>query len=94
MNGVAVARNQQAFRWGRRYATDPAAVLEASGHHQARTLVVLREHGGSGAPVALPGDLPPGVRRLVEVRVPELVADQGVGLARNYLEVVGAGRRT
>jgi indolepyruvate ferredoxin oxidoreductase len=86
LNGVAVARNHQAFRWGRRFAVDPVGVLAASGQNAnpvARTI-----ERGTHPGIALPEDLPDGVRRLVEVRVPELVAYQSSSLARDYLDVV------
>jgi len=83
LNGVAVARNQQAFRWGRRYAIDPATVLAAAGHRDA---LVAPRPAVNGA--SLPEDLPAAVRQLLEVRVPELVAYQGPRLARGYVDAV------
>jgi indolepyruvate ferredoxin oxidoreductase len=103
LNDVAVERNRQAFRWGRRYVLDPAgAVSDAWEGHAA----------GGGTPVSLtarrgvpqvpprplvrarallamvPGDAPASVRRLLELRVPELVDYQGIKVAGSYLDTV------
>jgi len=104
LNGVAVERNRQAFRWGRRFVLDPDATLAAAADAHATAT------GGPAAPTpteTLPrvparalasaaalldpvaDELPAPVRRLVEVRVPELVDFQSTRVARRYLDAVG-----
>jgi indolepyruvate ferredoxin oxidoreductase len=87
LNGVSVEMNTHAFRAGRLLVVDPAwartlprrrlgAIVETpelSDH--ARQLV--DEIGATGE-----------LRRLLEIRVPELIDYQSAGYARQYLEVV------
>jgi indolepyruvate ferredoxin oxidoreductase len=87
LNGVSVEMNQLAFRWGRMAVLDAArveaAVVQAQGKvepvrvlsAEARALI-----DGSGAT----GEL----RRLLEIRVPELIAYQDAGYARRYVDFV------
>ncbi|WP_210495470.1 indolepyruvate ferredoxin oxidoreductase family protein [Patulibacter sp. SYSU D01012] len=86
LNGAAVESNLAAFRWGRAAAANPEAVEaaltvappappETRAHRRGRALVA-----GSSAQ----GEL----RRLLEVRVPELVAFGGADAAREYLREV------
>ena len=87
LNGVAVEMNLEAFRLGRLAVAHPARVAavldrpagqaapEATLDGEARALVE-----GSGAQ----GEL----RRLIELRIPELVAYQDIRYARQYAEFV------
>ncbi len=81
INGVAVAVNIAAFRWGRVAVADPGVFAAAM--------------AGAGAAAPTPG--PPGLnlgdlagetRRLAAVRAAALVDYQGDGTARRYLDVV------
>jgi indolepyruvate ferredoxin oxidoreductase len=100
LNGVAVEMNLQAFRWGRLYVQDRAMV-----ERQLRELAVpdeaaptplgeLEAHRPKAAAAArrlladagLTGEL----RRLVEIRLPELILYQNVRYARRYLDFVAA----
>ncbi|MCV7334410.1 MULTISPECIES: indolepyruvate ferredoxin oxidoreductase family protein [Mycolicibacterium] len=83
INGVAVAANVAAFRWGRVAVADPAAFAAAvsAGRPQSASAVVDRE--------LLAGTTFDGaVRRLVEVRAGELVRYQNAKVARHYVETV------
>jgi indolepyruvate ferredoxin oxidoreductase len=87
LNGVSVEMNQLAFRWGRMAVLDAtrveAAVVQAQGKvepvralsAEARALV-----DASG----VTGEL----KRLLEIRVPELIAYQDPGYARQYVDFV------
>jgi indolepyruvate ferredoxin oxidoreductase len=88
LNGVSVAMNTQAFRAGRLVVADPswAATLKRRRvgaldetavplTAEARTLVDM-----AGAPDA--------TRRLLEIRVPELIDYQDAAYARRYVDVV------
>ncbi|HVL86024.1 MAG TPA: indolepyruvate ferredoxin oxidoreductase family protein [Pseudonocardia sp.] len=86
LNGVAVAANTAAFRWGRVAVADPAAFAAATAGD------------GPGAAPAAP-ELPAGIdlgelagepRRLVAVRAAQLVAYQGERTARAYVADVRA----
>jgi indolepyruvate ferredoxin oxidoreductase len=88
LNGAAVDKNLAAFAWGRAVVAAPEAVEAATRPPEAavparelsaaeRELVALAVNGDRGE-----------LRRLVEVRVPELVAYQDEAYARRYAEVV------
>jgi indolepyruvate ferredoxin oxidoreductase len=86
LNGAAVEKNLAAFAWGRAVVAAPDAVEEATRAPEApahelteseRELVTLAVDGDTGE-----------LRRLVELRVPELVAYQDEGYARRYAEAV------
>ena len=87
LNGVAVAANTAAFRWGRVAVADPAAFASATG-----------SDAGDAGPAGSP-DLPAGLdlgelagetRRLAAVRAAQLVGFQNTATARRYLDVVRA----
>jgi indolepyruvate ferredoxin oxidoreductase len=88
INGVAVEMNLLAFRWGRMAVVDrkqvDAAVVQATARPtdqpqavgaEARALVDLA--GASGE-----------LERLLEIRVPELIAYQNAAYARRYVDFV------
>ncbi|WP_405539342.1 indolepyruvate ferredoxin oxidoreductase family protein [Streptomyces sp. NBC_00075] len=87
LNGVAVERNIQAFRRGRQLVVDPEAVSASTKRGGARTpgqpsvaaqhlrALVHAEHGTELA-------------RLLDIRVPELMAYQDEKYARRYAEFV------
>ncbi|MGW4477858.1 indolepyruvate ferredoxin oxidoreductase family protein [Rhodococcus triatomae] len=83
INGVAVATNLAAFRWGRVAVADPGAFRTAT-EHAPRT------------PKAVPAQLLSGttldgeVRRLVGLRAADLVDFQSEKVARRYVETVQA----
>lgn len=87
LNGVAVEMNLLAFRWGRLAVLDPQRVEEAV---KAARAGATQPHGLSVEAqqlvdsVGAAGEL----RRLLEVRVPELIAYQNVAYARRYVEFV------
>lgn len=97
LNGVAVERNTQAFRWGRRFVLDPTRTRRAAGLEPEAPAAVgvpvtlapsPRAKGSSPSALDIAEDVPAPVRRLLEVRLPELVGYQGRRLAREYLDVV------
>jgi len=85
LNGAAVQANLAAFRWGRAAVADPQAVAAAMGPAEGsadrepdpRAMDML-----DGAPLG--GEL----RRLVQVRVGELIAYQSRRYAQRYLDEV------
>ncbi len=83
VNGVAVAANVAAFRWGRVAAADPAAFAAA--------VTGVRP---APAPAVAPAELLAGttfrgeVRALVERRAGELVKYQSTAVARRYVDTV------
>ncbi|GAB4583914.1 indolepyruvate ferredoxin oxidoreductase family protein [Nocardia sp. IFM 10818] len=83
INGVAVAANIAAFRWGRVAIADPAAFAAAVGSAQPQRVRV-----------EAPAELLAGttfdgeVRRLVELRAAELIGYQSAKVARRYIETV------
>jgi len=85
LNGAAVEKNLAAFAWGRAVVAAPDAVRvvlegEAAAEPAPLSGEALALVEGSGAS----GEL----RRLLDVRVVELMAYQGVALARRYVEDV------
>ncbi|MEV6771960.1 indolepyruvate ferredoxin oxidoreductase family protein [Nocardia sp. NPDC051030] len=83
INGVAVAANIAAFRWGRVAVSDPVAFAAAVEPARAKA-----------APVVVPAELLADttfdgeVRRLVELRAAELVQYQNAKVARRYIDTV------
>jgi indolepyruvate ferredoxin oxidoreductase len=86
LNGAAVEKNLAAFAWGRAVVAAPDAVEAATRPPELPTrnlsageqeLVTLAVNGDRGE-----------LRRLVELRVPELVAYQDEAYARRYAELV------
>jgi indolepyruvate ferredoxin oxidoreductase len=86
LNGAAVDKNLAAFAWGRAVvaapdaverATKPPALPERELTEVERELVTLAVNGDQGE-----------LRRLVEIRIPELVAYQDEAYARRYAEAV------
>jgi indolepyruvate ferredoxin oxidoreductase len=98
LNGVAVEMNLQAFRWGRLSVQDGAAV-----ERQLQQLAVPDEAAPpvlgeleSSKPEAMAAarelltasGLTAEVRRLAEIRVPELILYQSSAYARQYIEFI------
>jgi indolepyruvate ferredoxin oxidoreductase len=87
LNGVSVAMNTQAFRAGRLAVADPAWVatlkrrrvgaVEATAPLTAEARALVDGTGAAGE-----------TRRLLEVRVPELIDYQDAAYARRYVDVV------
>ena len=88
LNGAAVEQNLAAFAWGRAVVAAPDAVAQATRPPESavaqrelseseRELVTLAVNGDQGE-----------LRRLVELRVPELVDYQDEDYARRYAETV------
>ena len=87
LNGVSVDMNLLAFRWGRMAVIDArrveAAVQTATGKVEtprvlsAEALALVNATGAQGE-----------LRRLLEIRVPELIAYQNAAYARQYTEFV------
>jgi indolepyruvate ferredoxin oxidoreductase len=88
LNGVSVTMNTQAFRAGRLAVADPSWVASLGTHRLgalATASVLTAEARALVDTVGADGEL----RRLLEIRVPELIAYQNVAYARTYVEFVG-----
>jgi indolepyruvate ferredoxin oxidoreductase len=88
LNGAAVDKNLAALSWGRAVVAAPDAVEEATRPPEA--VVPLRELDDAErelVDLAVDGDQG-DLRRIAEVRVPELVAYQDEAYARRWAEVV------
>jgi indolepyruvate ferredoxin oxidoreductase len=87
LNGVSVEMNQLAFRWGRMAVLDArrveAAVVQAQGKVEplralsAEARALVEASGATGE-----------LRRILEIRVPELIAYQDAGYARQYVDFI------
>jgi indolepyruvate ferredoxin oxidoreductase len=88
LNGVAVAANTAALRWGRVAVADPEAFARATGSD------AVSEPAAPVLPAGLDlGELDGETRRLATVRADALVHFQDTRTARRYLEVVRAAWR-
>ena len=88
LNGAAVEKNLSAFAWGRAVVAVPDTVEEAT--RAPETVVPVRELSETErelVTLAINGD-GGELRRLVELRIPELVAYQDAAYARRFAEVV------
>ena len=87
LNGVSVDMNLLAFRWGRMAVVDAkhveAAVVQAQG--KAETSRALSAEARALVDAARPEA---ELRRLLEIRVPELIEYQDAAYARRYVEFV------
>jgi indolepyruvate ferredoxin oxidoreductase len=97
LNGVAVAANQQAFRYGRLWVADrprgggddrPAGDRCSDRVRAPRRPAGPSSGAGSSAPVAEHRHVPESTRRLLAVRIPELVDYQDGGYAAPYVAEV------
>ena len=92
LNGVQVRQNLQAFRWGRQRVASPDAFASAIG----ALVPSARAHEPTSAERAIIDDMgcAPGseLARLVTTRIPDLVAYQGEGYARDYARFVAGVR--
>lgn len=88
LNGVAVEANLAAFRWGRIAVVAPERLLAArTGEPGADTALAApsAEAAAILGRVETSGEL----RRLLEIRVPELIAYQDAAYAADYVDFVG-----
>ncbi|HEY2995029.1 MAG TPA: DUF6537 domain-containing protein, partial [Methylomirabilota bacterium] len=94
LNGVSVAMNTQAFRAGRLLVADPAWVKTLKRHRlgELETMAVALTPAARALVdrVGADGEL----RRLLEVRVPELIDYQSEAYAREYVDYVARVRAT
>ncbi|MGD9528068.1 MAG: indolepyruvate ferredoxin oxidoreductase family protein [Pseudonocardia sp.] len=91
LNGVAVAVNVAAFRWGRVAVADPAAFARASGTGTAPdTASDTRPETPPLPPSVHLGELAGETRRLAEIRAAHLVDYQGERTAARYAADVRA----
>jgi indolepyruvate ferredoxin oxidoreductase len=94
LNGVSVAMNTQAFRAGRLLVADPAWVKTLKRHRlgelETRAVALIPAARALVDRVGADGEL----RRLLEVRVPELIDYQSEAYAREYVDYVARVRAT
>ena len=85
LNGVAVERNLAAFEWGRAVVAAPDTVARVRAGGDGGQTASL-----SSAAARLIGRVAAGpeLRRLLEIRVPDLIAYQNVSYAKRYVEFV------
>jgi indolepyruvate ferredoxin oxidoreductase len=98
LNGVAVEMNLQAFRWGRLYVQDHAAVarqlqqLDVPDEATPTPLSELESRQPDAVATARQlldtSGFVGEVRRLAEIRIPELILYQNAAYARRYVEFV------
>ena len=96
LNGVAVDRNLQAFRYGRLYQHDPAAVTELLGapqrsYPEERARYVAQLNGDGRLYEELldrTEGLDTRMRRMLAIRVGELIQYQNAAYAGRYLDAV------
>jgi indolepyruvate ferredoxin oxidoreductase len=87
LNGVSIGMNTQAFRAGRLYVADPEWVRSLKRHRTGsaqETAPLTAEAQALVESVGATGEL----RRLLEIRVPELIAYQDGRYARDYVDAV------
>jgi indolepyruvate ferredoxin oxidoreductase len=88
INGVAVAANVQAFRAGRQAVLDPAWLARQSVPEPVATPVRAQRVARAALDLVEASGTTGELRRLLEIRVPDLAGYQNVGYARRYLDVV------
>jgi indolepyruvate ferredoxin oxidoreductase len=89
LNGAAVEQNLAAFAWGRAAVADPEAVAAAVAPPADEP-----ELEGEALAIVEATDATGELRRILELRVPELLAHSGAQAARDYVAEVLAVART
>jgi indolepyruvate ferredoxin oxidoreductase len=92
MNGAAVDKNLAAFAWGRACVAAPEAVEVAMRPDDAETATPDPSERERELIGAAAGEEHGELRRLLEVRVPELAAYQDLGYAKRYADFVARVR--
>jgi indolepyruvate ferredoxin oxidoreductase len=87
INGVQVEMNVQAFRVGRLLVAD-AGWAKTIGRSRAGAVAARAELGAEARALVESAGAEGELRRLLEVRVPELIAYQDAAYARRYVEFV------
>jgi len=88
LNGVSVSMNTHAFRAGRLIVADPAWVQTLRKHRVGEAVDVTRELSAEARALVERVAAPKELRRLLEIRVPELIAYQNARYAADYVEFV------
>ncbi|MCP5266918.1 MAG: indolepyruvate ferredoxin oxidoreductase family protein [Burkholderiaceae bacterium] len=94
LNGTAVDMNLDAFRWGRLYVSDRSRVLQAI-EPPAQVVELHARPKLAPEAAALVGRIEARgeLRRVLESRVPELIAYQDVAYATRYMDTIVRVRR-
>lgn len=92
LNGVAVEMNLSAFRWGRLAVVDPGRVKDELERAQATGHQPMRLAADAQSLVESVGATTE-VRRLIEKRLPELIAYQDLDYAHQYVDFVNKVRQ-
>ena len=87
LNGVAVDMNVLAFRWGRMAVVD-AAQVEVAVKRASGQVAEVRALSAEARALVDAAGVSGEARRLLEVRVPELIAYQNAAYARRYVDFV------
>jgi indolepyruvate ferredoxin oxidoreductase len=87
LNGVSVQMNTHAFRAGRLLVADPAWVRTVA-RPRLGAVAATPELSAAARALVDRGEATGELRRLLEIRVPELIAYQSAGYAREYVGVV------
>jgi indolepyruvate ferredoxin oxidoreductase len=87
LNGVSVEMNLLAFRWGRMAVVD-AKRVEAAAKQASGRVVEDRVLSAEARAIVDQAGVTGEARRLLEVRVPELIAYQSAAYARQYVDFV------
>jgi indolepyruvate ferredoxin oxidoreductase len=88
LNGAAVEKNLAAFAWGRAVVAAPEAVAAATAQRDGRDAEHVAPLDDDARPIVEATGATGELRRLLEVRVPELIAYDSVAAAREYAEDV------
>jgi indolepyruvate ferredoxin oxidoreductase len=91
LNGVAVKMNIDAFRLGRHVVVGAAVAPQPAQQQNSNLHATSNDHAASRELIASVGagrPLPDELRRLLEIRVPELIAYQNAAYARQYVAFV------
>jgi indolepyruvate ferredoxin oxidoreductase len=87
LNGVQAEMNTQAFRVGRLAVVDPAWLTTVE-RHRAGAVATRTELDPEARGLVDSAEAAGELRRLLSVRVPELIAYQDAGYARRYVDLV------